>query len=130
MLSAVLPSSQASNRVSTTPLPHESLRWHSAEQPLPLSTLLPSSHVSPGPTTPSLQVALLQLLWQASVSTRLPSSHCSTPGAAWSRTPSPHIASAQLLRQLSVSMLLPSSHCSTPALTTPSPHTAVLHALV
>ena len=60
------------------------------------------------------QAAGLQVLEQASKSTALPSSHCSTPACTY---PSPQRAIRQPITQPSVLLVLPSSHSSTPART-------------
>src|SRR4029079_2679290 len=67
-----------------------------------------------------------QPLRQASVSTRLPSSHCSIPAQA---NPSPQYGSSQLLGKSSLSTRLSSSHSSTPAHTSPSPQEAATQVL-
>jgi hypothetical protein len=83
----------------------------------------PASHSSPLPgcTKPSLHTALVQAEVQASVSSALPSSHCSV-GAT---LPSPQVASAHSLVHSSASSWLPSSQPS-PGPTRPSPHTALV----
>src|SRR5439155_1039421 len=78
------------------------------EQPSP-DTVLPSSHCSPGSTTPSPQRgSRWQVAEQPSPERVLPSSHCS-PG---SRIPLPHTSNRQLAEQPSPERVLPSSHCS------------------
>src|SRR5947207_2947965 len=106
--------------------PQLPMRWHVVEQPLPSLVVLPSSptansdgappfaflhallhasllplfassHGSLGPVTPSPQPGRVQLLRQPSLSTLLPSSHCSP---AWRlRWPSRHNASVQSASQ-------------------------------
>src|SRR4029078_3142363 len=103
------------------------------------STVLPSSHTSGPPGTPSPHtlpasdsVAVQSWLHSEHVavpyghsvsSFALPSSHASTRGDCVSLKPSPHTLSLQSVRQLSPSTPFMSSHCSPAArFCVPSPH--------
>src|SRR6185437_11111529 len=97
-------------------------RWHAVSHAAPVAFAEPSSHCSPGSSTPSPQLAFTQVVRQAAGVASLllgPSSHAS-PG---STTPSPQLALTQVVRQApgAVSLLFaPLSHCS-PVSTLPSP---------